>query len=290
MIRGWLPLMILPPAVLALRNLFADWVFMWLLAFAIFFGCKWITWHGVDRAAVSRIRSLAYLMAWPGMDAREFLTQTPIGHVHSADWARAAGKTILGLGLLLLAARGTVESPFIAGWAGWVGMTGTILALHFGVFKVLALLYSAAGIAAKPLMRSPVLAVSLSDFWGNRWNVGFNQLAYDLVFRPLVHTIGVARSTFLVFIVSGLVHDLVISLPARGGYGLPTVYFALQGIAVLFERSRAGRALGLRRGWRGRLFMLVVTISPVPILFHSAFVTNIVLPMLQAIGGIWGKP
>jgi alginate O-acetyltransferase complex protein AlgI len=168
-------------------------------------------------------------------------------------------------------------------------MAGAVLILHFGAFYLLSLTYRAAGIAANPLMRSPGLAVSLSDFWANRWNTGFNKLAHNFLFLPLARRAGGAWAIFFVFIASGMVHDLEISLPARGGYGLPTAYFALQGMAVLLEKSRAGAAFGLGRGWRGWLFMLVVTVSPAPILFHSAFVKNVVLPMLQAIGGIWGK-
>ena len=73
--------------------------------------------------------------------------------------------------------------------------------------------------------------------WGKRWNLGFRQLAHELIFRPLYRTLGPETAGFLVFTASGLIHDLVISLPARGGYGLPTLYFLIQGagVAVLVE-------------------------------------------------------
>src|ERR1700744_4625000 len=41
----WLPLVVLPVLVLAARNIFPAWVFMWLLAGALFYGCKWLTWR-----------------------------------------------------------------------------------------------------------------------------------------------------------------------------------------------------------------------------------------------------
>ena len=88
---------------------------------------------------------------------------------------------------------------------------------------------------------------------------------------------------FLVFVASGLIHDLVISLPARGGYGLPTGYFVLQGIGVTVERSFVGERLGLRGGLPGWLFMAVFTAGPAFWLFHPPFVTRVMVPFLRAI-------
>ncbi|MGC3957885.1 MAG: MBOAT family protein [Verrucomicrobiota bacterium] len=133
-------------------------------------------------------------------------------------------------------------------------------------------------------MQSPATATSLADFWGARWNTAFNKLVYDLAFRPLAHRTSVVWATLGVFTISGIIHELAISFPARGGYGLPFGYFLLQGVGVLIERSRAGRALGLGRGWRGWLFMFCFTTVPAYWLFHPTFVQNVILPMLQTIG------
>jgi hypothetical protein len=87
----------------------------------------------------------------------------------------------------------------------------------------------------------------------------------------------------LVFVVSGLIHDLVISLPARAGYGLPTLYFVLQAAGVTVERSRFGKRLGLGRGVRGWCFMVVFLAVPVFGLFHPWFVLRVILPFMRAI-------
>lgn len=52
-------------------------------------------------------------------------------------------------------------------------------------------------------------------------------------------------------ILSGLVHEIAISVPAKGGYGLPTLYFALQGAAMLIERAAEKRGIMLTSGIRG---------------------------------------
>src|SRR5215472_17947091 len=72
---GWAPLVLLPVTILVLRAKLLPWVFMWLLAAAIFAGCKWLTWWQAfecGRVTGNWKRSAAYLLLWPGMDAQEF--------------------------------------------------------------------------------------------------------------------------------------------------------------------------------------------------------------------------
>ncbi len=132
-------------------------------------------------------------------------------------------------------------------------------------------------------MSKPILSKTLSEFWGKRWNLGFRQLAFDLIFQPLHRKTGVVAASLLVFLASGLVHDLVISLPTRGGYGLPTAYFILQGLGVTLERSSFGRRLGLQHGLPAWLFMVVVAAAPAFWLFHPPFITRVILPFMHAI-------
>jgi alginate O-acetyltransferase complex protein AlgI len=280
---GWFPFILLPALAIWFRDQMPAWFFMWSLAFAIFAGLKWITWWKArNRIPHSVGRSVAYLAAWPGMDAEAFLDSRKDVHAPQfREWMWALAKTLFGAVLLWKIARIVPESqPLVR---GWVGLVGLVCLLHFGGFHLIALFWQALGIDAEPIMSKPILSKTLSEFWGKRWNLGFRQLAYDLIFQPLHRKTGVAVASLLVFLASGLIHDLVISVPARGGYGLPTAYFILQGLGVTLERSPLGRRLQLQRGLSAWLFMFVVAAVPAFWLFHPPFVTRVILPFMHAI-------
>jgi hypothetical protein len=279
---GWAPLVILPVAAIGLRGVVPPWIFMWILAVAIFAGFKWWTWwrtihHGME---TSFTRSLTFLFLWPGMDADRFLAlDRTVPRPLPGSWLFAIAKTIFGAVLIWGVARLAGN-----GWgAGWIGMIGFIFILHFGIFHLLALFWQRNGIDAQPLMRWPALADSLSDFWSKRWNAGFRDLAFGLLFVKLASHIPPRIATLTIFVVSGLIHELVITFPAGAGYGLPTCYFLTQGGGMLFERSRFGRRIGLRRTVLGRIFAIAVVILPVFALFPEPFVVRVIVPFFQAI-------
>jgi Membrane bound O-acyl transferase family len=280
---GWLPICLLPLSVVACCNGLTPWVFMWILSFAIFISLKWLTWWRARfRIAHSPWRSAGYLLAWPGMDAEAFLDANQrVPTPPPMAWLWAIFETALGVLLLSVVARSVPQGiPLLR---GWVGMLGLILLLHFGAFQIVSLLWQSVGVKAEPIMYAPLRSTSLGEFWGKRWNLGFRQLSHELIFRPLHRRLGASAAGFLVFVISGLIHDLVISLPARGGYGLPTFYFLLQGAGMTIEHSRFGKRVGLGRGVYGWCFMMVILAAPVFLLFHPWFVMRVILPFMQAI-------
>jgi membrane bound O-acyltransferase family protein len=287
------------------------WAWMWLIALGLFLAAKWITiaeafgirwqseaatplwpaWGSRQEpkrrgawlpAALQSARLVGYCVLWPGMDAAGFCGRKSAASPPAREWVMAIMKTALGAALVWAGA-GSI-GPTHPLLTGWIGMIGLVLLLHFGVFHLLSLFWRSAGIDAPPIMQSPAAATSLTKFWGGRWNRAFHDLMNRHVFTPLSRPLGTRGAMLAVFLVSGLLHELVISVPARGGYGLPTLYFGLQAIGVLIERSRAGRDVGLGSGWRGWSFVFLFAATPAFLLFNPVFIHHVILPMLQAIG------
>jgi hypothetical protein len=104
---GWLPLAVLPLSAVAFRNVLPPWVFMWVLALAIYFSLKWLTWwRAQTRITHPAWRSVAYLLAWPGMDAESFLDASlRVPRPLPTTWLWAIIETILGAILFWVVAR-----------------------------------------------------------------------------------------------------------------------------------------------------------------------------------------
>ncbi len=281
---AWLPLAVLTPGALVFGYNLSPWILMWLNAFALYFGTKWLTWWQNRKIPASPGRHLGYLFAWPGMDAKAFLAPAKnIARPRLWEWVVTILKIALGAALLWGVARQIPSAPLLQ---GWVGLLGLILVLHFGSLHLMALAWQYFGVDAQPLMRAPIVSRSLTEFWGARWNSAFNKLVHDWTFRPLYRVVGTVGATTAVFLLSGFVHELVISVPARGGYGLPTIYFLIQGAGLLFERTAFARKCGLGRNVRGWMFTVLITASPVVFLFHAPFITRVVLPFLHVLNAI----
>jgi hypothetical protein len=319
----YLPLVVGPAAAWSTRHAMPSWIAMWCMAFAVYFGLKWLVGRRTRPAPVGQTprRFAAWFFLWPGMNPAPFFADgsagrrttdpvadgsagrrkstvadhsagrrsgkpaAPVPAVRSAltssrrEWLVAGAKTVAGLALVgLIAPRMLSFSSFIA---GWIGMVGLILLLHSGSFHLAALAWKRAGVAVEPLMADPLRASSLADFWGRRWNRAFRDLVDPLVFRPLVGRFGPRLASWGVFLFSGLVHDLVITVPAGGGYGLPTLYFLLQAAVIELTHSPIGKRWRLRTGFRARVLAAVTLIVPLGLLAPRPFVENCIVPMVR---------
>lgn len=284
---GWLVPGLALGCICKLRESLPAWVVMWTLGFVLFYTLKWMTWRRLSVRATPETASriAGYFFAWPGLNAAEFISNRTIPIPPNArEWSEAVLKTAAGASLCWGAARMVPD-----GWPvvkGAVGMAGMLLLLHCGLFHLLSLMWRRAGVRAQPIMFRPFFAESVTDFWGNRWNRAYRDVSHDFVFRPCAGILGPAGATLAAFLVSGIVHDLVISVPARGGYGLPTLYFLIQAAALFLERSALGRrCLGNSRV-RHWLYCFACIAGPVGLLFHPRFLTNVIVPFMRAVGAL----
>ncbi len=278
----WLPALLPVITCAFAARALPPWLYMWLLAAAMFAGAKWVVLAAPSSPRAMPLPALlAWAFAWPGLNLNQFL-HGPAAKVSRREWLAAAGKTAFGASIIWGGLRLLPSAPPLL--VGWVGMIGIAFLLHFGVFHLLANLWRSVGFGATPMMANPIGATSLASFWGHRWNRAFSDLMGPHVFRPLARRFGATAAIAAVFLVSGILHEMVISVPARGGFGGPTFYFVAQGAGLLFERSAAGQRRGLGRRVRGWLFTFCVTALPAYWLFHPTFVHRVILPLLRALG------
>jgi alginate O-acetyltransferase complex protein AlgI len=256
---------------------------MLLLCGALFLGMKVLVTAEArlsGRAVPAGGRWLAFALLWPGMRPWAFAAPTSGARPR---WAREVvrGAACVAAGALLLVAARAV------GLEGWRAVPATLLALlslglfiHFGAFRALAGLWRRRGVAVTPLFDEPVRARSIEEFWSRRWNLAFSEMLQLAVHRPLLARVGPRVAAFASFLVSGLLHELALSVPARAGYGLPLLYFALQGALVLREPSLrwpAGAAgERARRAWT-----LGCVLVPVLLVLHPPALRAIVWPLLE---------
>jgi len=210
---------------------------------------------------------------------------------------RAGAAALAALGMRRLAAGAILIAVARAAWVltaeSWsetprrwaitlLLLPGISLALHFGVLNVLAGWWRFRGADTRALFRAPAISTSLSEYWGRRWNLAFSEMAALAIFRPLRKRCGDGLATAAVFAFSGVVHELAISLPVRGGYGLPMLYFGLHGLGMQLERLLRARGHRLGGTLAGRIWTAAWILLPLPLLFHLPFLRGCVWPLIGA--------
>jgi alginate O-acetyltransferase complex protein AlgI len=238
---------------------------MWVLAGLLWILLKSMAFQTEGGAALVDPR----YFAWVGTDAAAFRRDRREGGGLLVNRARPLVSILVALGMLGFLTL-EVDDPIVV---GWVGIAAMLCLLHFGLFDLLAVFWGSRGYSVIPIMDSPWKAASLADFWGNRWNRAFSRWARIHVFGPLSRRYGASLGLIGGFLVSGLVHEIVISFPAGSGWGLPTLYFLMQAAGVLCQRSI--------RCLRGILPTLLAVLCPAPLLFHPPFLERVFAPMIR---------
>lgn len=233
---------------------------------------EWANGGTTGRRSLPPARHLGFALFWFGMNPGLFAL--PRRRLPARRMI-AEGAGMMLAGTLLAAA---VHS---AGWESvWAMFIPMSVGFHFGALRVLAGLWRRAGIPVKPLFRNPFTALNPAEFWAKRWNLGYSQMMGLAVGRPLEHVMGKKAAFFGVFVVSGLLHELAISLPVRGGYGLPTLCFTLFGAMALLDFPR----------WPAlprRLATVLSIVLPLPLLFPEPFQSQVMRPLLGLVPALF---
>ncbi len=205
-------------------------------------------------------RYLVFSMCWFGMDPGTFTKRRK-----GLSWK---DDVVWGVTLMILGTLGA--------WLVWAMEWRQILVMflpmslgfHFGALRVLKGGLRRAGFPVRTLFPNVLKAKGVGDFWSRRWNVGYSQMMQRLVGRPVEKGMGREAGIFAVFFVSGMMHEIAITVPVNSGYGLPTAYFSVHGLFVLLE-GRFGKSLGKVRA-------LLLVAAPLGFLFPPEFQTEVI--------------
>jgi hypothetical protein len=183
--------------------------------------------------------------------------------------------------LLAFEAAGYVAADALLVWGltlfpGWTEATLSrslvmLLVMGFTVPAMTALTTLGAsllGYRVEPVMRHPLVAGSLSEFWGRRWNRSFRDLAYRLVYRPLRDRgVSIGAATLVVFAASASAHEYLVGLSTQSDFGWMSAFFLLQGALTLAGRRLTALLPERLRPLCGRLWLWCALIATAPLFF-----------------------
>lgn len=236
------------------------------------------TYRGQNK--LSPVQWIAFFMGWPGMRPALFETLPSASLPNIQFVLKGAAGVVAGFVILFLSTileRFRLANVFFI--TQFFVIVGFSLILHFGILNLLAALWKALGVNADELFRAPYRAASLREFWIKRWNLAFAEATGVIAFRPLRTVIGPANADLAAFLLSGLFYEIVISFSVQSGYGLPMLYFIIQGTAMQLEANSKAIRNMLRDPLFSHLWVMAFLLLPLPLFFHIDFIRSILLPL-----------
>ncbi|MFC5049768.1 wax synthase family protein [Rubritalea spongiae] len=227
-------------------------------------GMKWVVyaeWRRTGGEILSWSRWGCFACLWFGMDPAPW-TRVRSQKQWRNDCFWGAGCLFVGvLSVALLAYFDCTQLQLL-----FVTMS---VGFHYGALRLLVAFWKQQGYGVRALFRNPLEMRGFADFWSRRWNLAYSQMMARAVLRPLRAVCGRRGAQFGVFAISGVLHELAITVPVQAGYGMPTLFFLLQGVATSLEKQ-------------GGLWMAVLCgvslVVGLPLLFPETFVEEVILP------------
>lgn len=256
------------------------------LLLAIKVGCWFVLRARGREWDLTPIQTALFWIAWPGVRPDEFAGESDSSgapeHAEPDPATFVAGYVAAGVGVLLVLSSMLAAGPVGALRSSWLLLFGLLAVGHVGVGRMYPFALRWLGHPVPPLFEAPLRSRSVAAFWSERWNrpfVGMNRL---LVTGPLSGRVGIGAAAAVAFAVSGALHELAISFPAGGGWGLPVLYFGIQ--AAAYSAEHAAFPDPESRPALGRAWTYLVVFAPLPLLFHVPFRATFLVPVVE-----WGR-
>jgi len=172
------------------------------------------------------------------------------------EWSFAVGKPLLGVNLFWGGCSSNSRGPISGAWLGPVGELAFLL--RFGCFHLLRAALAKLGHRCQTINELAGAGAQRCGFLGPGWSDGFRKFDASLLFQPLTsQNMGPRWSMVLGFGMSGLVHDLVISVPTGGGCSPADVV-----LSFARQRSAVRAVARLGRAWQGWLLTMLIVVGP----------------------------
>lgn len=248
---------------------------VWIPCYLAFKGWRLLYSPHAQTKQLGFWRSLGFLL-WLGME----LEPWELPHQPDLAWRKnlLVGTLWLSLGLAIGLLAWWLPAPssdLWLLWRCWLALVGLVIGLFFGVTRLYLSLWQAFGWQVQPLFLQPIYAHSVSEWWGKRWNLAVHTVLSLVFWQPLKPIIGWRWAAAVVFIASGLLHELLLSYPAAGGWGWPLGYFIVQIGATSLERLRSVRAWLRQSDRRQASWTLSWIIIPAPLLFRPELILGL---------------
>ncbi|WP_118972155.1 MBOAT family protein [Taibaiella koreensis] len=255
---------------------------MLILIVLLFAGMKAVTtvYRYPGKGRLTGLQWLAFALGWPGMDPQPFEL---LGKRNKVNTDRSllylgiasffAGIVLLYLLALLL--QHQLAAPYLICLFSFLPF---ILIFHIGLCNIGVVVWGYAGVDLIPLMEAPWRSENLGAFWGRRWNTAFIQMTRTTLFIPFARRKQPVAALLIAFLMSGIFHEIALTLPVGAGFGRPLLYFMLQALLVLIERryGSSHRPTGLLYTWLSLLL-------PFPLLLPPAFLKEVIQPLLLSL-------